>query len=48
MTLTNSDSKKQIMEAICDNADLYEAGKGICFSLPVSQVRGLSGAKKKH
>lgn len=47
MTLTNSESKKQIMEAICENADLDEDGKGICFTMPVNQVRGLNGSKKK-
>lgn len=48
LTLTKSETKKQIMEAICDNTNIDEAGKGICFSMPVSQVRGLSSAKKEN
>ena len=30
------------MTAICAHAELKEAGKGICFSLPVDQVVGLT------
>lgn len=42
MTLTPTDNKTSIMQTICEKAHLEEAGKGICFSLPVNQVRGLS------
>ena len=46
MTLTDSSNKKQIMEAICNNTNMDEAGKGICFSMPVTQVRGLKTVKE--
>ena len=46
MTLTDSSNKKQIMEAICNNINMDEAGKGICFSMPVTQVRGLKNVKE--
>ena len=42
MTLTPTDNKTNIMKTICEKAHIEEAGKGICFSLPVNQVRGIS------
>lgn len=42
MTLTKSENKNNIMEAICEKAGLDAAGMGICFSLPVTKVRGIS------
>lgn len=42
MTLTPTDNKSNIMQTICEKAKIEEAGNGICFSLPVNQVRGLS------
>lgn len=43
MTLTNTENKNNIMEAICDKASLDTVGMGICFSLPVTKVRGITG-----
>lgn len=45
MTLTPSENKEKIMESICNSADLDSIGMGICFSLPVSKVRGISARK---
>ena len=42
MTLTPTDNKTNIMKTICEKAHIEEAGKGICFSLHVNQVRGIS------
>lgn len=42
MTLTPTDNKSNIMQTIVEKAHIEEAGMGICFSLPVNQVRGLS------
>ena len=42
MTLTPTDNKSNIMQTIVEKAHLEEAGMGICFSLPVNQVRGIS------
>ena len=42
MTLTPTDNKTNIMQTICEKAHIEENGMGICFSLPVNQVRGLS------
>ena len=42
MTLTSSDNKNKIMESICEKAELDTVGMGICFSLPVTKVRGIS------
>jgi len=42
MTLTDSENKAGIMQAICESADIDKEGVGICFTLPVNQVRGIS------
>ena len=42
MTLTPTDNKTNIMQTICEKAHIEEAGMGICFSLPINQVRGIS------
>lgn len=34
--------RKQIMKQICERANLNEEGKGICFSLPVSDIAGIN------
>ena len=46
MTLTPSERKNNIMEAICEKGELDKAGMGICFSLPVTKVRGISSKPK--
>ena len=43
LILTEREKKNDIMTAICKHADLKVAGNGICFSLPVDQVMGLTG-----
>ena len=48
MTLAANESKNDIMEAICEKAHLDTAGLGICFSLPVTKVRGLSKPKTEN
>ena len=42
LILAGREEKNAIMTAICAHAELKEAGKGICFSLPVDQVVGLT------
>ncbi len=42
LILTEREKKNEIMTAICTHADLKVAGNGICFSLPVDQVMGLT------
>ena len=46
MTLTKREDKTKIMNGICESGNLEERGAGICFSLPVSQVRGISSLKQ--
>ena len=48
MTLTKSDKKAELMQAICESGKIDEPGVGICFSLPVTQVRGISSFKNKE
>lgn len=43
LTLVPNDKKSDIMNAIVDGCGLKTPGAGICFSLPVDQVVGLSG-----
>lgn len=42
MTLTPTENKNNIMQAVVEGGKLDENGMGICFSLPVNQVRGIS------
>ena len=41
LTLVKSSERRKIMQAISDSTSLMEEGRGICFSLPVSDVYGL-------
>ena len=42
MILTERAQKNAIMTAICRDAGLNKEGKGICFSLPVEDVAGIT------
>lgn len=42
LILAEREKKNAIMTAICAHTGLKEAGKGICFSLPVDQVVGMT------
>ena len=48
MILTQKEKKNEIMTAICENGSLDQDGLGICFSLPVNQVRGLRSSSKSE
>lgn len=42
VTLVKKENKKTIMQEICDRTKLQEHGKGICFSMPVNKVAGIT------
>lgn len=42
LTLTSSENKNNIMENICKKAKIDQPGVGICFTLPVTDVRGIT------
>ena len=42
VTLVKKENKKTIMQEICDRTKLEEHGKGICFSMPVNKVAGIT------
>lgn len=46
MTLTPIENRNQIMESVCTSAEMEKEGVGICFSLPVSNVRGITPKKQ--
>ena len=48
MTLTSTDNKNNIMQNICEKVDIEKAGAGICFSLPVNQVRGIRRSNEEE
>jgi len=48
LILTEREKKNAIMTAICTHGELKEVGKGICFSLPVDQVVGMTGLPKQE
>ena len=48
LTLTKKEDKSKIMKAICEKSNMEHPGAGICFSLPVSQVRGISSFKQEE
>ncbi len=41
LILVKSNERKKVMQNIADETSLMEEGRGLCFSLPVSQVQGL-------
>ena len=41
LIITKKEEKMALMTAICESCSLDKDGYGICFSLPVNQVRGL-------
>lgn len=46
LILVNHADRKKIMKEIVDKTSVIEEGRGICFSLPVTQVYGLARAEK--
>lgn len=46
VTLVKKENKKTIMQEICDRTKLEEHGKGICFSMPVNKVAGITMFKQ--
>jgi len=48
LTLTEKEDKSKIMKAICEKSNMNNPGEGICFSLPVSQVRGINSTAKQE
>jgi len=46
MVLVKKVDRKKIMQSICDKTSLIEEGRGICFSMPVSQVYGFTRAER--
>ena len=47
LTLVQKEEKSQVMQSILDNTNITEAGKGICFCLPVLNVAGINHEMKK-
>jgi len=46
MILVKHNERKKIMREIVDKTSVIEEGRGICFSMPVTQVYGLERAEK--
>ncbi len=42
LILVYRNKRKEIMKAICENANLNEEGKGLCFSMPVNDIAGIN------
>lgn len=47
LTLVETSKKHEVMNEICNKANLDQGNRGICFSIPVSNVAGLKGIIKK-
>lgn len=50
LILVKHSIRKNVMQEICDQTNLYEKGNGVCFALPVNKVKGIpffENAKKK-
>ncbi|MBQ7351361.1 MAG: P-II family nitrogen regulator [Clostridia bacterium] len=47
LILVKHEDRRKIMSAIVDETSVIEEGRGICFSLPVTQVYGLARAEKQ-
>ena len=48
LTLTTKEKRNTIIDGICKEANIEKEGVGICFSLPVNQVRGISVFKNQQ
>ena len=46
LVLVKHADRKRIMKDIVDKTSVIEEGRGLCFSLPVTQVYGLTRAEK--
>lgn len=46
-TLVKSEERNKIMNAICEGAELNKAGVGICFTLPVTNIKGVTKIEKE-
>ena len=46
MILVKHEDRKKVMSAILDKTSLIEEGRGICFSMPVNKVYGLTRAER--
>lgn len=42
LILVYRNKRKEIMKAICERSNLNEEGKGLCFSMPVSDIAGIN------
>ncbi len=49
LTVVPTERRNEIMKSICDDANLTHENKGMCFSLPVNNIMGVSHivSKKK-
>ena len=48
LTLASSEQKNEIMRLICEYADLYNSGNGLCFSLPAYDIVGSNRMLKEQ
>ena len=46
MILVKHEDRKKVMSSIIDKTSLIEEGRGICFSMPVTKVFGLTRAER--
>ena len=42
LTVVLSNTKTKIMKAICESTNLDKIGRGMCFSLPLSKLTGIT------
>lgn len=47
LILVKKSLRKKVMQEISDRTHLQEKGNGVCFCVPVSQVKGLTPFEKK-
>ena len=47
LILVKKSERKAIMQEIADKTSLLEEGRGLCFSLPVSEVYGLKRVREQ-
>ncbi len=46
LTVVSSETKAKIMQAICENTSLDTIGRGMCFALPISKLKGMTALTK--
>lgn len=46
LVVVKKEDRQKVMKAICDETSVIEEGRGLCFSMPITQIYGMARAEK--